>query len=113
MATGTIRMRAYQSGTDGIWEYRKYEDGTYHAWYIGSVNLLAGSAFAGGYFHQSSSALTPPSFSTAVTSLYGSPNGALLMAYVGHANDFSTYWLNGVATAVNNQPVRIDMYGTW
>ena len=111
--TGNVVVTTLESGTDGIWSYIKYGDGTYHAWYEGSINLLAGTAFAGGYFHQSSAALTPPSFSTAVTSLSGFPNGAMLMAYVGHAADYSTYWLNGVATAANGQPVRLDMYGTW
>lgn len=111
--SGAVTVGTYESGTDGIWSYKKYSDGTYHAWYEGAVNLLAGTAFAGGYFHQSSAALTPPAFSTAVTSLTGAPNGALLMAYVGHANDFSTYWYNSVATASSNQPVRLDMYGAW
>lgn len=111
--TGDASVASYSSGTDGIWTYRQYSDGTYHAWYEGAVNLLAGTAFAGGFFHQSSAALTPPSFSTAVTSLSGSPNGAMLMAYVGRATDYSTYWFNGIATASNNQLVRLDMYGTW
>lgn len=111
--TGDVTVGTYTSGTDGIWTYRKYSDGTYHAWYEGEVNLLAGTAFAGGYFHQSSAALTPPSFSTAVTSLSGSPNGAMLMAYVGHAADYSTYWFNGLAAASNNLSVRLDMNGTW
>ncbi len=111
--TGDVVVTTLESGTDGIWSYIKYGDGTYHAWYEGNISLLAGTAFAGGYFHQSSSALTPPSFSTAVTSLSGFPNGAMLMAYVGHAADYSTYWLNGVATAATGQPVRLDMYGTW
>lgn len=112
-ATQWGNIGTFTSGTDGIWTYRKYSDGTYHAWYEGAVNLLAGTAFAGGYFHQSGSALTPPSFSTAVTSLSGAPNGAMLMAYVGHAADFSTYWFNGAAAAANNYPARLDMYGTW
>lgn len=111
--TGAVLVHSYSYGTDGIWKYRRYYDRTYHAWFEGAVNLLAGTAFAGGYFHQTSAALTPPSFSTSVTSLSGSPNGAMLMAYVGHAQDFSTYWLNGAAAASNNYPVRLDMYGTW
>ena len=112
MASGTIK-KIISSGTDGIWSYHKFEDRTYHAWYVGSVNLLAGTAGIGGYWHQTSSALSPPSFSQSVTSLVGAPNSAVLCAYLGHAVDYSTYWLNGVAAAVNSVSVRLDMYGTW
>ena len=111
--TGSVKIRDYQNGTDGIWKYRKYEDGTYHAWYEGNINLGAGTAFAGGYFHQSSAALPPPSFSSSVTALVGAPNSAVLCAYIGHATDYSSYWLNGTSAAVNNVSVRLDMYGTW
>lgn len=105
--------KVIQYGTDGIWTYHKYDDGTYHAWYEGNINMGAGSAFMGGYFHQSSSGVTPPSFSTAVTSLVGAANGALLYAYVGHATDYSTYWANSASSSATNIPVRLDMYGTW
>lgn len=100
-------------GTDGLWKYRKYDDGTYHAWYEGNINLNTGTAYAGGYSHQSTAALTPPSFSAAVTSMIGGANSGVIMAYLGHAADFSTYWLNGVAAAVNSVAVRLDMFGTW
>lgn len=100
-------------GIDGIWTYIKYRSGDYHAWYVGSINLKAGTALGGGYYHQSSSALNPPSFSTAVSSLNGSSNGAQLYAYVGHAADYSTYWWNGASGTASNIPIRLDMYGTW
>ena len=90
--TGSVKIRDYQFGADGIWKYRKYEDGTYHAWYEGNINLGAGTAFGGGYFHQSSAALPPPSFSSSVTALVGAPNSAVLCAYIGHATDYSSYW---------------------
>ena len=102
-----------EKGTDGIWNYTKWADGTYEAVYVGVVNMLAGTAMAGGYFHQTSSTLAPPSFSRSVLSVHGASNGANLYAYVGHANDFSTYWWNNAAAALNNVPVRIMMYGTW
>ena len=111
--TGSVKIRDYQFGTDGIWKYRKYEDGTYHAWYEGKINLGAGTAFGGGYFHQSYAALPPPSFSTSVTALNGAPNGAVLFAYIGHAADYSTYWYNGTNAALNSVSVRLDMYGEW
>ena len=100
-------------GTDGLWDYTKWSDGTYEAVYVGNVNMQTGSAMAGGYFHQTSSALAPPSFSSSVVSVHGAANSANLYAYVGHANDYSTYWWNSAAAALNNVPVRIMMYGTW
>lgn len=102
-----------EQGTDGIWTYRKWNNGSYEAVYVGNVNMQAGSAMGGGYFHQTSSALTPPSFSQTVKSLHGSANGAVLFSYVGHANDYSTYWWNASSTAVSNVAVRLVMNGTW
>ena len=101
-ATGWGNINTFESGTDGIWTYRKYSDGTYHAWYEGGINLLTGTAWAGGYFHQSSSSLSPPAFSTAVTSLAGSPNSATLGMFCGHATDYSTYWFNDMSSTFNN-----------
>ena len=100
-------------GTDGIWTYKKWNSGDYHAWYEGTINLGAGSAMGGGYFHTSSSTLTPPSFSQSVSSLVGGNNGALLYTYVGHSAEYETYWWNGVSSAANGVPVRLDMYGKW
>ena len=100
-------------GTDGIWTYRKWNNGSYDAVYVGTVNMQAGSAMGGGYFHQTSSALTPPSFSQTVKSLHGAANSAVLFSYVGHANDYSTYWWNASSTAVSNVSVRLEMHGTW
>ena len=114
MATGTIpKIKSYTSGTDGLWTYRKFDDHTYHAWFAGGVNLSTGTAFVGGYYHPTKSSLTPPSFSQSVTSLIGGSNSPVLCAYLGHASDYATYWLNGTASEVNNVPVRLDMYGTW
>lgn len=103
-----------ESGTNGIWKYHKYSDGTYHAWYEGPINLLAGSALGGGFYHTSSSGANPPSFSRSVTSMSGANCSATILAYVGvNVTNYQTYWWNGAANAVNNIPVRLDMYGTW
>lgn len=102
-----------EQGTDGIWTYRKWNSGSYEAVYVGLVNMKTGSAMGGGYFHQTTSALSPPSFSQTVKSLHGSANGALLFSYVGYANNYSTYWWNASSGAVNNVPVRLEMHGTW
>lgn len=102
-----------EQGTDGIWTYTKWNNGSYEAVYVGTVNMQAGSAMGGGYFHQTSSALTPPYFSQTVKSLHGSANGAVLFSYVGHASDYSTYWWNASSGAVNNVAVRLVMHGTW
>lgn len=102
-----------EKGTSGIWTYRKWNSGAYEAWYEGGINLGTGSAMGGGYFHTSSSGLTPPTFSISVTSLTGASNGAQLYAYVGHSATYQTYWWNGSSSANNSVPVRLDMYGTW
>lgn len=102
-----------EQGTDGIWTYTKWSNGSYEAVYVGTVNMQAGSAMGGGYFHQTSSALTPPSFSQTVKSLHGAANSAVLFSYIGHANDYSTYWWNASSTAVSNVSVRLEMHGTW
>lgn len=105
---------SYTFGTDGIWTYRKYGDGLYHAWYEGAISLGAGTAMGGGYYHISD-ALEEPSFSKSVTSLRGSANGAVLYAYVGcNQVDHKTYWWNNSQAApVSPVYVRLDMYGTW
>lgn len=102
-----------EQGTNGIWTYRKWESGLYDAWYIGSVNLLAGTAWGSGfYFHRTSSALTPPSFSLSVVSLVGAPRAAQLAMFCGVATDYSQYWATA-SSGTGTIPVRLDMQGTW
>ena len=105
-----------EQGTSGIWKYRKYSDGTYHAWYEGAINLDYRNTFGQGlWFYRSRSAATPPSFSTSVTSFGGFPNSANLCLYSGHDNDIYTYWVLGAynASGFNNYNIRYDLYGTW
>lgn len=106
-----------ESGTNGLWKYIKYSNHTYHAWYEGPINIQAGLTWGvsgnGCYYHESTSSLSPPSFSTSVTSFTGAVNKDLLMAYVGHSPTYSSYWLTGFSAAQNNVQVRLDMYGTW
>lgn len=110
---GGEKSAILSSGTDGIWTYRKYPDGKYHAWYEGGINLTAGTAMGGGYFHTAQSSLTPPSFSKEVTSMTGACNGAILMAYLGHSPNYESYWWNGSSGALTSIQVRLDMYGTY
>lgn len=118
---GNVRFNNYRlanfvvkRGTDGIWTYEQYMNSTYHAWYEGTIDFDAGSAWAGGYSHQSTAIHTPPSFSQSVTSLVGACNGAgtARCVYLGHTSDYYTLWLNGSSSAVSGIPVRLDMYGT-
>lgn len=102
----------FTSGTDGIWTYRKYSDGTYHAWFSGSINLDAGSSWLGGYFHRSSTAVSPPSFSTGITSVFGASTGSQLFVFAGFSSGY-TYWLNASNSALTEQIVTIHVYGTW
>lgn len=102
-----------QYGTDGIWKYHKYADGTYHLWYDGNINLLSGTAWIGGYYHGSSSDLPLPSFARTVTSVMGTNISGSLTAFVGaDMSTRRTYWLNG-AVAASTLTVHIDVYGTW
>lgn len=109
------RKLSYTSGTHNIWTYRKYDDHTFHLWYVGTINLAAGTAFAGGFFHKSLSGLvsTIPSWSQSVSSISGSVNGGALAVYCGRDSDLYTYWFNSLATAVTGLDVRLDVYGTW
>ena len=115
MATSTSKQTGsvyiVESGKDGIWNYHKYSDGRYHAWYVGALGT--GTAWVGGYFHQATSTLTPPSFSTSVASFEGKTNAGVLAIYCGYGNGFASYWFNGSAPAINGLAVRLDMYGTW
>lgn len=117
MAISTIKQTGsvyiVESGKNGIWNYHKYSDGRYHAWLVGSINLGAGTAWAGGYFHQSTSTLTPPSFSTRVDSFEGKTNAGVLAIYCGYGNGYASYWFNGNAPAINGLAGRLNMYGTW
>ena len=116
MATEKLeRKLSYTSGTVGIWKFHKYDDHTFHLWYESTINLDQGTAFAGGYFHKSGSALisTIPSWAQSVSSISGSTNGGSLAVYCGRDNDLYTYWWNSLATAVTGLGVRLDVYGTW
>lgn len=105
---------SYTSGTDGVWKYRKYDDGTYHAWYVGPINLDYANTFGSLWYYISRSGLTPPSFSTSVTSLSGAENDAQLALYAGHTNDLKTYWVKAAyVSELNNVKVRLDLHGKW
>ena len=120
VTNGNVRFNNYRlanfvigRGTDGIWTYEQYMNGTYHAWYEGTINLNSGTAMGGGYYHQSSAAHTAPSFSNSVTSLTGASNGASRYAYMGHSSTYYTYWWDGSSGSASNVAVRLDMYGTF
>lgn len=116
MATDKLeRKLSYTSGTHSIWKYRKYDDHTFHLWYEGTINLDAGTAFAGGFFHKSGSGLisTVPSWVQSISSMSGSVNSGALAVYCGRDSDLYTYWWNSLAAAVNGLGVRLDVYGTW
>lgn len=102
----------FTSGTDGNWTYQKYSDGTYHSWFSGSINMDAGSSWIGGYFHRSSTAISPPSFSTGITSIFGTSTGSQLFVFAGFSGGY-TYWLNASSASQTGQEVTIHVYGTW
>lgn len=101
------------SGTDGIWKYHKYSDGTYHAWYEGLAGWATGSAWGGGYFHKGTGA-APPSFSKSVTAETGVKTDANLAMFCGaNLSTLEPYWWTGSASSTSNASVRLDLYGTW
>lgn len=115
MAESKIKKpMSHTSGTDGIWTYRKYDDGTYDAWYVGTINLDYANTFGSLWFYVSRSALLPPSFSTSVLSLNGAENDAQLALYAGHTNDLKTYWVKAAhVSQFDNAKVRLDLHGKW
>lgn len=114
MATGTVKkINSYTFGTDGVWKYRKYDDGTYHAWYDTSVTLASGTAYAGGYYHATNAGLTAPSFSRGITAVTGASTNDQICMYSGaNRTTLVTYWFNGTQQSLTI-PVRINVYGIW
>lgn len=117
MAESTIKTsNTYISGTDAIWKYHKFSDGTYHAWYEGTISLYDCKPYGGLWFMKHTSALNPPSFSTLMTSFVGASNGSIIFAYLGYDSNNSSYWLCGTnygTSIINDFAVRFDMYGRW
>ena len=102
-----------EQGTNGIWTYRKWSNHTYDAWYVGVINLMAGTSWLGGYYHKTTSVLSPPSFSQNVTDMQGYANSDALNIYCGHTSNLETYWLNNTSSSSDNVGVRLDIHGTW
>lgn len=101
-----------ETGTDGIWNYRKYSDGTYEAWFDENVNLLAGTLWSGGfYYHLTSSEYPAPSFSKSVTSRNAHANSGVLLIYAGHNG--SQYFFANSSSAALNAAIHAELRGTW
>lgn len=102
-----------ETGTSGIWSYRKFSDGTYDAWLAGNANLAAGTAWGGFYFHATTSAYSPPSFSKSVTCIKGAPGGAQLCFFAGSTANYQLYFVNAVAGTSSNIPIIVELKGRW
>lgn len=102
-----------ESGTNGNWKYRKWKSGRYDAYYRGTINLAAGTAWQGGYYHAATSTAPPPSFSKSVTFFKGTPQSAVLCWCVGYGANYQSYWVNAASGTINNLQVLLEIEGTW
>lgn len=84
-----------ETGTDNDWDYVKYNDGTYEAWYIlhPSSATIAVTTSVGSVYRSAEQGMTMPSFSTAVTGVEASGGVTSQVGWLGSR-------LNGAATAV-------------
>lgn len=101
-----------ETGTDGVWSYRKFSDGTYDAWFDEKINLLAGTLWSGGfYYHLTSSEYPAPSFSKSVTSRNAHANSAVLLMYAGHNGN--QYYFANASSAALSAAIHAEVKGTW
>ncbi len=104
-----------ETGTDGIWQYRKWNDGTYDAWgKLSATGLELTQQSGGTYYSATSVSLPKPSFSTDITSVELTPTAPLqsgIFVYRATANniDFRAHssMSNASATAF------VQIRGTW
>ena len=104
-----------ETGTTGIWQYRKWSDGTYDAWgKLSATGLELTQQSGGTYYSATSVALPNPSFSTGITSVELTPTAPLqsgIFVYRATANniDFRAHssMSNASATAF------VQIRGTW
>lgn len=103
-----------ETGTNGIWKYRKWKSGRYEAYYRDTIKLAAGTAWGSGfYYHPASSTVPPPSFSKSVLFFRGTPQSAALCWCVGYGDNYQTYWVNASSGTLNGLQVLLEIEGTW
>ena len=106
-------------GTDGVWTYCKWASGRYEATYNGGYTLNAGTAWQGGYFHETTYGLTLPSFALTWRLKSAIKNDGVLAYCVGivERNDgLHLIWVNGVAAAASGSAfgdATTTITGTW
>lgn len=108
-------VRIVETGTNGIWQYRKWSDGTYDAWgKLSATGLELTQQSGGTYYSATSVSLPNPSFSTGITSVELTPTAPLqsgIFVYRATANniDFRAHssMSNASATAF------VQIRGTW
>lgn len=106
-----------EQGTSGIWKYRKYSDGTYHAWYEGTVSIESGASWGSGFYYHAASVVTAPLFSNSITSFTAAPIAGQFNMYCGcgqpDTSSRKPYLVNTSPSSSSNVTVRYDMYGTY
>ena len=108
-----------EKGTDGNWTYRKWNSGRYEAKYYGGFSLNAGSAWVGGYYHETAYGLALPSFARDWHLVSAVKSDATLMFCVGArtlTDGLHLTWVNGGAAAVSGTALgyaTVVIEGTW
>lgn len=109
-----------ETGTDSNgWAYEKRSDGTYRATWSGNLSLGSGTSWGGFYYHQQSTAIAVPSFSTGFEVVSAVKNNSQLAWYVGRVASTTSlqgYWVNGnsgSATATTFGTTTYTIEGTY
>lgn len=108
-----------EQGTDGNWIYRKWNSGRYEAKYYGGFALNAGTAWIGGYFHETTYGLALPSFALNWHLVSAVKSDTTLLFCVGArtlTDGLHFTWVNGNAAAVSGTAfgyATVVIEGTW
>lgn len=108
-----------ETGTNNGWAYEKRSDGTYRATWSGNIALGSGTSWGGFYYHQQTTAINAPSFSTGFEVVSAVKNNSQLAWYVGRVASTTSlqgYWVNGnsgSATAATFGTTTYTIEGTY
>lgn len=110
--------RVVESGTSGVWKYRKWSDGTYDAWLSASANFSSGTLWANGYYyHQTTSAYAKPSFAANIKTVAANANGSQLCMFCGASGSDTVsktlYFLDTQSSARSSVPITVRITGEW
>ena len=120
--TGTKAYSDYvvEQGTSGGWEYRKWNGGTYEAWYSVNLAINAGTSWLNGaYYHKTTYGISLPSFASTWNLVSAVKNDDKLAWCVGvttESDGMHLLWVNGSASALDGSSFGtclVTIRGTW